>query len=208
MEVDAYGVPIPIPVLPPPFVSMVLMYRSEMIAQQLCLIERDLLLKVQWYELVDAGWTKKKQQEQQQQEQDPEPQEVEEEVVEEEEVKKEQGNEQGNEQENEDEQERRSVEDVDQATNIMSDQKLEAENHRALLESCPGGVEDVKVVPRTKRHSCELRERRSSRVHTPIPKEVDENSPNIKQLVDRFNMVLLASSLALSQFGDIAILFF
>ncbi|KAF9318091.1 hypothetical protein BG003_011816 [Podila horticola] len=188
VEVDAYGVPIPIPVLPPPFVSMVLMYRSEMIAQQLCLIERDLLLKVQWYELVDAGWTKKKQQEQQQQEQDPEPQEVEEEVVEEEEVKKEQGNEQGNEQENEDEQERRSVEDVDQATNIMSDQKPKAENHRALLESCPGGVEDVKVVPRTKRHSCELRERRSSRVHTPIPKEVDENSPNIKQLVDRFNM--------------------
>ncbi|KAG0197478.1 hypothetical protein BGX28_009049 [Mortierella sp. GBA30] len=39
--------------------SIVLRYRSEMIAQQLCLIERDLLTKVQWYELVDAGWTKK-----------------------------------------------------------------------------------------------------------------------------------------------------
>ncbi|KAF9955818.1 hypothetical protein BGZ70_010109 [Mortierella alpina] len=30
-----------------------------MIAQQLCLIERDLLSKVEWYELLDAGWTKK-----------------------------------------------------------------------------------------------------------------------------------------------------
>ncbi|KAF9572985.1 hypothetical protein EC968_009190 [Mortierella alpina] len=39
--------------------SIVLRYRSEMIAQQLCLIERDLLSKVEWYELLDAGWTKK-----------------------------------------------------------------------------------------------------------------------------------------------------
>ncbi|CAO3573653.1 unnamed protein product [Mortierella alpina] len=39
--------------------SIVLRYRSEMIAQQLCLIERDLLSKVEWFELLDAGWTKK-----------------------------------------------------------------------------------------------------------------------------------------------------
>ncbi|KAI7832216.1 hypothetical protein BC939DRAFT_434872 [Gamsiella multidivaricata] len=38
--------------------SIVLWYRSELIAQQLCLIERELLSQVQWYELVDAGWTK------------------------------------------------------------------------------------------------------------------------------------------------------
>ncbi|KAF9115868.1 hypothetical protein BGX27_005934 [Mortierella sp. AM989] len=38
---------------------MVLRYRSELIAQQLCLIERELLNQIQWYELVDAGWTKK-----------------------------------------------------------------------------------------------------------------------------------------------------
>ncbi|KAF9349984.1 hypothetical protein BGX26_011775 [Mortierella sp. AD094] len=38
---------------------MVLRYRSELIAQQLCLIERELLNRIQWYELVDAGWTKK-----------------------------------------------------------------------------------------------------------------------------------------------------
>lgn len=37
----------------------VLRYRSELIAQQLCLIERELLSRIQWYELVDAGWTKK-----------------------------------------------------------------------------------------------------------------------------------------------------
>ncbi|KAG0288302.1 hypothetical protein BGZ96_007922 [Linnemannia gamsii] len=38
----------------------VLRYSSELIAQQLCLIEREMLSQVQWYELVDAGWTKKK----------------------------------------------------------------------------------------------------------------------------------------------------
>ncbi|KAF9286030.1 hypothetical protein BGZ68_003301 [Mortierella alpina] len=43
----------------PQLPSIVLRYRSEMIAQQLCLIERDLLSKVEWYELLDAGWTKK-----------------------------------------------------------------------------------------------------------------------------------------------------
>ncbi|KAF9540779.1 hypothetical protein EC957_003752 [Mortierella hygrophila] len=37
-----------------------LQYSSELIAQQLCLIEREMLSQVQWYELVDAGWTKKK----------------------------------------------------------------------------------------------------------------------------------------------------
>ncbi|KAG0068078.1 hypothetical protein BGZ89_005274 [Linnemannia elongata] len=41
-------------------VSIVLQYSSELIAQQLCLIEREMLSQVQWYELVDAGWTKKK----------------------------------------------------------------------------------------------------------------------------------------------------
>ncbi|KAG0230018.1 hypothetical protein BGW42_001181 [Actinomortierella wolfii] len=39
--------------------SFVLRYRTELIAQQLCLIERELLNNVQWYELVDAGWTRK-----------------------------------------------------------------------------------------------------------------------------------------------------
>ncbi|KAG0365064.1 Guanine nucleotide exchange factor lte1, partial [Mortierella sp. AD032] len=40
-------------------ISIVLQYSSELIAQQLCLIEREMLSQVQWYELVDAGWTKK-----------------------------------------------------------------------------------------------------------------------------------------------------
>jgi hypothetical protein len=44
-------------VRPPP--SIVLRYRSEHIAQQLCLIEREYLNQVQWYELVTAGWKKK-----------------------------------------------------------------------------------------------------------------------------------------------------
>ncbi|KAF9186633.1 hypothetical protein BGZ50_002402 [Haplosporangium sp. Z 11] len=39
--------------------SIVLQYRSEAIAQQLCLIERELLNQVQWYELINAGWKKK-----------------------------------------------------------------------------------------------------------------------------------------------------
>ncbi|KAF9958188.1 hypothetical protein BGZ72_000726 [Mortierella alpina] len=39
--------------------SIVLRYRSEMIAQQLCLIERELLNQIPWYELVNAGWRKK-----------------------------------------------------------------------------------------------------------------------------------------------------
>ncbi|KAF9216478.1 hypothetical protein BGZ59_009484 [Podila verticillata] len=173
LEVDAYGVPVPRPILPPPFVSMVLMYRSEMIAQQLCLIERELLLRVQWYELVDAGWTKKKQQQEQK-----EQQERQEEVQ----VKHER-----QEQDNESEK-APPVEEVEQVIDIMSDEKPEDANHRASLESCPGDVEDVKVSLRRKRYSSESRGRRSSRVHTPIPKEVDENSPNIKQLVDRFNM--------------------
>lgn len=34
---------------------LVLRYRSELIAQQLCLIEREMLSQIQWYELVDAG---------------------------------------------------------------------------------------------------------------------------------------------------------
>ncbi|KAI1319804.1 hypothetical protein EDD11_003189 [Mortierella claussenii] len=44
---------------PSPPVSMVLKYRSELIAQQLCLIEREFLNQVPWYELVNAGWKKK-----------------------------------------------------------------------------------------------------------------------------------------------------
>ncbi|KAG0262935.1 hypothetical protein BG011_009531 [Mortierella polycephala] len=39
--------------------SIVLCFRSEMVAQQLCLIERELLDQVQWYELIDAGWVTK-----------------------------------------------------------------------------------------------------------------------------------------------------
>lgn len=174
LEVDAYGVPVPRPILPPPFVSMVLMYRSEMIAQQLCLIERELLLRVQWYELVDAGWTKKKQQQEQKQQQEHQ-----------EEVQVKEGRQ---EQDNESEK-APPVEKVEQVIDLVSDEKPQDENHRASPESCPGDVEDVQVSLRKKRYSSKSRERRSSRVHTPIPKEVDENSPNIKQLVDRFNMV-------------------
>ncbi|KAF9928123.1 hypothetical protein FBU30_002625 [Linnemannia zychae] len=44
---------------PSHFVSIVMRYSSELIAQQLCLIEREMLSQVQWYELVNAGWTKK-----------------------------------------------------------------------------------------------------------------------------------------------------
>ncbi|KAF9122178.1 hypothetical protein BGW39_009976, partial [Mortierella sp. 14UC] len=48
------------PLTPPQdAISIVLQYSSELIAQQLCLIEREMLSQVQWYELVDAGWTKK-----------------------------------------------------------------------------------------------------------------------------------------------------
>ncbi|KAF9188731.1 hypothetical protein BGZ50_001176 [Haplosporangium sp. Z 11] len=39
--------------------SIVLCFRSEIVAQQLCLIERELLDQVQWYELIDAGWVTK-----------------------------------------------------------------------------------------------------------------------------------------------------
>ncbi|KAF9903039.1 Guanine nucleotide exchange factor lte1 [Linnemannia zychae] len=39
--------------------SLVLRYRSETIAQQLCLIEREQLNEIQWFELVNAGWKKK-----------------------------------------------------------------------------------------------------------------------------------------------------
>ncbi|KAF9098728.1 hypothetical protein BGX27_000746, partial [Mortierella sp. AM989] len=42
-------------------VSIVLRYRSESIAQQLCLIEIEQLNQVLWYELVNAGWKKKSQ---------------------------------------------------------------------------------------------------------------------------------------------------
>ncbi|KAG0054532.1 hypothetical protein BGZ83_011032 [Gryganskiella cystojenkinii] len=39
--------------------SIVLRYRSEMIAQQMCLIEREQLFRVQWHELLKDGWKKK-----------------------------------------------------------------------------------------------------------------------------------------------------
>ncbi|KAG0319495.1 hypothetical protein BGZ99_005084 [Dissophora globulifera] len=39
--------------------SIMLRNRSELIAQQLCLIEREYLNQVPWYELVNAGWKKK-----------------------------------------------------------------------------------------------------------------------------------------------------
>jgi hypothetical protein len=38
--------------------SFILYERSELIAQQLCLVERDVLLAVQWEELVHCRWTK------------------------------------------------------------------------------------------------------------------------------------------------------
>ncbi|GJJ73466.1 Gdp/GTP exchange factor required for growth at low temperatures [Entomortierella parvispora] len=44
---------------PRPPTSIVLRYRSEMIAQQLCLIEREQLFRVQWHELLKAAWKKK-----------------------------------------------------------------------------------------------------------------------------------------------------
>lgn len=40
--------------------SFILNYRSEFIAQQFCLIEKDVLLEVQWEELVHVRWTKMK----------------------------------------------------------------------------------------------------------------------------------------------------
>ncbi|CAG8483477.1 3669_t:CDS:10 [Funneliformis caledonium] len=40
-----------------PYRSFILNYRSEVIAKQFCLIERDLLLKVNWEELVQVGYT-------------------------------------------------------------------------------------------------------------------------------------------------------
>lgn len=39
--------------------SVVLRYRSEAIAQQMCLIEREQLSEIHWFELVNAGWKKK-----------------------------------------------------------------------------------------------------------------------------------------------------
>ncbi|KAG0212994.1 hypothetical protein BGX28_005235 [Mortierella sp. GBA30] len=44
---------------PRPSPSVVLRFRSEVIAEQLCLIERELLNQIPWYELVNAGWKKK-----------------------------------------------------------------------------------------------------------------------------------------------------
>ncbi|KAG0040168.1 hypothetical protein BGZ82_004827 [Podila clonocystis] len=153
MEVDSFGVPIPRPVLPPPFVSMVLMYRSEMIAQQLCLIERELLLRVQWYELVDAGWTKKKQG--QQREQNPQPQEEEKEEEKKEEVVV---KEQVTEQENEGEQELHFVEEVAQAANVESDEKPEETCEWVTAEILRSTDDDlrVKVVEKFIRiaHTC------------------------------------------------------
>ncbi|KAF9436123.1 hypothetical protein BGZ76_004774 [Entomortierella beljakovae] len=43
--------------------SVVLRYSPELIAQQLCLIEREQLNQVLWHELVNAGWKKKPQEE-------------------------------------------------------------------------------------------------------------------------------------------------
>ncbi|KAF9173402.1 hypothetical protein BGX20_003317 [Mortierella sp. AD010] len=43
--------------------SIVLQHRSEEIAEQLCLIEREQLNQIHWYELVNAGWKKKSQEE-------------------------------------------------------------------------------------------------------------------------------------------------
>lgn len=52
LDVQFQNLPIPRRTRVPP---LVLRYRSELIAQQLCLIEREMLNQIQWYELVDAG---------------------------------------------------------------------------------------------------------------------------------------------------------
>ncbi|KAG0082821.1 hypothetical protein BGZ92_011328, partial [Podila epicladia] len=52
LDVQFLNPPIPRRNRVPP---LVLRYRSELIAQQLCLIEREMLSQIQWYELVDAG---------------------------------------------------------------------------------------------------------------------------------------------------------
>ncbi|KAF9300262.1 hypothetical protein BGZ74_008090 [Mortierella antarctica] len=52
LDVQFLNPPIPRRTRVPP---LVLRYRSELIAQQLCLIEREMLSQIQWYELVDAG---------------------------------------------------------------------------------------------------------------------------------------------------------
>ncbi|KAH8917978.1 ras GEF [Atractiella rhizophila] len=46
--------------LPPIHRSFILMYRTEVIAQQFCLIERDLFRAVQWRELVEGTWQERK----------------------------------------------------------------------------------------------------------------------------------------------------
>ncbi|RUS25584.1 hypothetical protein BC938DRAFT_471934 [Jimgerdemannia flammicorona] len=43
-----------------PYRSFVLLYRSEVIAQQFCILERRLLRDVTWEELIELRWTKKK----------------------------------------------------------------------------------------------------------------------------------------------------
>ncbi|KAG0344328.1 hypothetical protein BG004_004557 [Podila humilis] len=53
MATTATRVPVTMIMKSPP--PLVLRYRSELIAQQLCLIEREMLNQIQWYELVDAG---------------------------------------------------------------------------------------------------------------------------------------------------------
>ncbi|CAG8531115.1 10598_t:CDS:2, partial [Cetraspora pellucida] len=40
-----------------PYKSFIMSYRSEAIAKQFCLLERDLLMQVQWEELVQVSWT-------------------------------------------------------------------------------------------------------------------------------------------------------
>ncbi|KAG0342130.1 hypothetical protein BG004_005745 [Podila humilis] len=192
---------------PPPFISAVLIYRSEMIAQQLCLIERELLLKVQWYELVDAGWTKKKQklpQHQQapslkewdnEQEQDP--------------LRVQDGEARKSEQDKGPDSIENSRTDPCKDDGVSDgdvDSARDSSGTGAGSGSGSGlrcGAEDQQTnrkdeqeeseeeVQTRRRQHCTARlsnSRRGSRSHTPIPKEVDEASPNIKQLVDRFNM--------------------
>ena len=43
----------------PPYKSLILKYKSEMIAQQFCLIEHEMLQKVRWDELVELRWRKR-----------------------------------------------------------------------------------------------------------------------------------------------------
>ncbi|KAF9421482.1 hypothetical protein BGZ94_008826 [Podila epigama] len=157
----------------PPYVSMVLMYRSELIAQQLCLIERDLLLRIQWFELVDGGWTKKKQQEQEL--------ELEQEQEQEQDQKEE-------EEEGEEEEAERCCYTQDDGPDTGDPvHPLDAvPSPKTGVTSTSTSTSTPKSQKRTWRGGAKG-QKAQERMQTRFPKTVEETSPNIKQLVDRFN---------------------